>query len=135
MKVTGHCYCGGLAFEAEGEPIFRAQCHCRECQYTTGGGPNMVMAMPEDGFRWTRGEASSYTRPDLEGAVTRMFCPSCGNQLATRSPGLPGGVILRVGTFDDPSVYEGPQMAIFLCDAQPWQTVPEGVPTFERFPG
>lgn len=135
MHVTGHCYCGAVAFEADGEPLFRGQCHCRECQYTTGGGVNTVMAMPEGSFRYTRGEPRTFARSDLEGAVTRAFCGTCGTQLATRAPGLPGAVILRAGTFDDPSLYEGPQMAIYCCDAQPWHSVPEGVPSFDRVPG
>jgi len=135
MKVTGHCYCGELQYEAEGEPVFKGQCHCRECQYTTGGGVNNVMAMPADGFRFTAGTPSTFKRPDLENGVTRSFCGNCGTQIVTEAPGLPGAVILRVGTLDDPSAYEGPQMAIYTCDAQPWHQIPEGVPAFDRAPG
>ena len=38
MKVTGGCYCGALRYEAEGDPIMKGECHCRECQYLTGSG-------------------------------------------------------------------------------------------------
>jgi hypothetical protein len=44
-------------------------------------------------------------------------------------------VILEVGTLDDPSKFEGPQMVIFTLDKQRFHHVPEGVPTFERTPG
>ena len=50
MKLTGGCYCGAVRYEAEGQPLMQAQCHCRECQYITGGSPNMFVAMAPDGF-------------------------------------------------------------------------------------
>jgi hypothetical protein len=36
MKLEGGCYCGTVRYVAEGEPMMKAQCHCRECQYITG---------------------------------------------------------------------------------------------------
>jgi hypothetical protein len=35
---------------------------------------------------------------------------------------------------DDPAVFEGPQIAVNLIDKLPFRHIPEGVPTFERFP-
>lgn len=135
MKVTGHCYCGALRYESEGDPLFKGQCHCRECQYISGGMPVVVMAMPEAGFRWIAGEPRKFSRSDLERPVTREFCGTCGTHLATRAPAMPGAVMLKVGTLDDPSVFGGPQMAIFTCDKQSFHQVPEGIPAFDRMPG
>lgn len=137
MKATGRCHCGALQYElqyeAEGEPLFRG--HCRECQYTTSGGVDSVMAMPADGFRFTRGSPSTFKRPDPENGVTRNFYGNCGTRILTEAPALPGAVILRVGRVDDPSACEGPQTALYSCDAQPWHRIPEGVPAFDHAPG
>jgi len=46
MKFTGGCYCGQVRYEAEGHPLMRGQCHCRECQYISGGSANVIIAMP-----------------------------------------------------------------------------------------
>ena len=53
----------------------------------------------------------------------------------TRNPGLPDGVVIKVGSMDNPEQYPGPQMAIFCMDKQTFHRVPEGVPEYERFPG
>ena len=134
MQVTGGCYCKKIRYESTGEPIARMQCHCRECQYLTGGGPNMFMVVPEDGFTFVEGSPKAFARSDLEAPVTREFCPDCGTHLLTRSPKRPGAIILKVGTMDDPTQYGGPQMAIFACDQQAFHEIPEGVQTFERRP-
>ena len=104
MKVEGGCYCKKVRYEAEGEPRLRAECLCRPCQYFSGGAPNVFMLMPPQGFRYTSGEPRQFKRDDLEKAVTREFCGDCGTHLLTRRPDLPF-VVLKVGTFDDPSQF------------------------------
>jgi hypothetical protein len=133
MKLEGGCYCGKVRYVAEGEPMRKGQCHCRECQFITGGAPNMFLVMPSAGFAYTKGAPKQFTRSDLENPVTREFCPDCGTHMATRPPGRPV-IVVKVGTLDDPKLYGGPQMAIFTIDKQPFHQVPDGVPTFERMP-
>jgi hypothetical protein len=93
------------------------------------------MGMPEGGFTYGKGTPKQYRRADLANPVTREFCSECGTHLLTRTPNLPGAVLLKVGTFDDPSLFGGPQMVIFTIDKQAFHHVPEGVPAFERVPG
>ncbi len=133
MKVEGGCYCGAVRYASEGEPAMKAQCHCRECQYITGGGPNFFMMMPVEGFRYVKGAPKSFTRADLDKPVTREFCGECGTHLATRVPGF-GQVVVKVGGLDDPALFGGPDMAIFAVDQQPFHLVAEGLPVFERLP-
>ena len=135
MKIEGGCYCGAVRYRAEGEPLFRGQCHCRECQYIAGGQSNLSMGMPEVRFAYTHGSAKSFRRSDLDNPVTREFCPDCGTHLLSRAPTLPGAVLLKIGTFDDPAIFGGPQMAIFTAEKQSFHHVPEGIPAFEHLPG
>jgi hypothetical protein len=134
MTVEGGCYCGAVRYEAEGDPVLRLQCHCRECQYISGGSPNVSMVMPEAGFRYTKGTPQTFTRSDLDKPVTRAFCATCGTHLVSRTPNVPGAVIIKVGTMDDPALFE-PDMAIFTIDMQSFHSLPEGKPAFERVPG
>jgi hypothetical protein len=135
MAMTGGCYCGAVRYEAEGEPTFRGECHCRECQYIAGGGPNFFMVVPAASFRYVKGKPKGYSRADLDNPVTREFCEACGTHLTTRTPRRPEGVVLKVGTLDDPKAYEGPQVVMWTADAQPFHVMPEGVRQFSGFPG
>ena len=133
MKLEGGCYCGALRYAAEGNPMMKAQCHCRECQYITGGSPNVFLAMPIAGFSYTKGTPKTFARSDLERPVTREFCANCGTHVVTRPQGFPA-VILKVGTLDDPSQFK-PDLAIYTIDKQAFHQIPPGIPTFERLPG
>ncbi len=135
MTVTGRCYCGDLHYEAAGEPRFKGQCHCRECQYISGGGANYFMIMGAGGFRYTKGEPKTFTRSDLANPGTREFCGNCGTHIVTRSPADTSMVVLKVGTMDDPKQYGGPQAAIWMDDKQPFHLIAEGLMTFPKFPG
>jgi hypothetical protein len=132
MKLEGGCYCGAVRYVAEGDPMLKAQCHCRECQYITGGAPNMFMLMPPDGFKYTRGAPKQFSRSDLEKPVTREFCAECGTHIVTR-PQRPV-VVIKVGSLDDPALFGGPKIAIYTCDKQPFHHIPDDLPAFEKLP-
>ena len=135
MELKGGCYCGALRYQSTGDALFKGQCHCRECQYISGGHPNVVIGMPEPSFTYSKGTAKQFKRSDLADPVTREFCAECGTHILTRSSKLPGTVLIKVGTLDDPSLFGSPMMAIFTVDKQSFHHVPEGVPSFERLPG
>jgi hypothetical protein len=134
MKLEGGCYCGEVRYKAEGEPMMKGQCHCRECQYISGGAPNVIIAMPVQGFSYTKGTPKAFRRKDLDNPVTREFCGTCGTHMVSRAPGFPAAII-KVGTLDDPKAYGNPNMAIFTIDKQIFHHIPEGMPAFERLPG
>ena len=93
-----------------------------------------MMAMQEAELSLTSGEPKTFASDELEKTVTRMCCENCGTAIGTRSRALPGAVIIKVGTMDDPSVFKS-QMAIFTIDSQDFHHIPEGLPAFERTPG
>jgi hypothetical protein len=131
----GGCYCGAVRYSVGGPAMFKGQCHCRECQYITGGGPNVFMVVGPPSFSYTKGAPKTFTRADIPNPVTREFCPDCGTHMTTRAQGG-AMVIVKVGTLDEPAAAYGmPQAAIFLCDKQPFHVVPEGVAQFDKMPG
>lgn len=133
MKFEGGCYCGDIRYEVTSEPKVKSQCHCRECQHISGGGPNYYMLIAAEGFKYTKGEPNTFTRKDLEKPVTRQFCGTCATPIATRIPGF-DMVILKAGSLDDPSLFGKSGSAIYTCDAQPFHHIPEGIPSFDKVP-
>lgn len=133
MAVTGGCYCGEVRYEVDGPQEAAFQCHCRECQYLTGGNANIVVVFAESDFRYTKGLASSFARSDLENPVTRHFCGACGTGIGSRSPSRPNSMIVKVGTLDNPGEYQA-QAAIFTCDRQAYHYIPNNIPSFEKRP-
>ncbi|MGV6801688.1 MAG: GFA family protein [bacterium] len=134
MNADGGCYCGEIRYHISGPPRLKGQCHCRECQHISGGGPNYFMLIANDDFTYTQGTVKSFTRSDLDQAVTREFCGQCGTHLITRRPDM-DMVVVKIGTLDTPALFEAPQMAIFTVDEQKFHMIPKGLPKFEKLPG
>jgi hypothetical protein len=114
--------------------MFRGQCHCRECQYFAGGGANLFMGIAEDAFSYTKGAPKTFQRTDLERPVAREFCGECGTHILTHAPGVPAAVV-KVGTLDEPSRFDGPQFATYTIEKASYHHIPEGCRAFERMPG
>jgi hypothetical protein len=93
----------------------------------------MFVLMPPGGFTYTKGTPKQFSRSDLEKPVTREFCAECGTHMVTR-PRVTPAIVLKVGTLDNPSLFDGPQMAIYTIDKQAFHQIPEGLPAFERLP-
>jgi hypothetical protein len=134
MSIEGGCYCGQVRYKVDGEPVRRGQCHCRECQYISGGSPNVVLVIKAEDFSFTKGQPKEFTRPDLDLPVTRSFCSECGTHILTGRKYAPQVVMLKVGTLDDPSLFVKPDSVIWTSEKQAFHHIPEGVPTFEGFP-
>ena len=135
MEFSGRCYCGNIHYHVAGEPAIKLQCHCRECQYLSGGSVNTTIGMPAAGFKYTKGTPKQFTRADLKAPVTREFCPDCGTQILTRAPhALPNVMLIKVGTMDDPAMFT-PDLAIFTAETQSFHLVPAGIPSFPGMPG
>ena len=133
MSIIGGCYCGHVRYESKGEVQNSIQCHCRECQYITGGSPNLIIVVPEAGFSFTKGAPKGFSRTDLETPVTRFFCDKCGTGFGSISPSRPGSFIVKVGTLDTPEVFI-PDFAIFTCDIKDYHHIPEHLTSFDKRP-
>ena len=133
LRIEGGCYCSTLRYVSEGIPQASIQCHCRECQYITGGNPNVLMIMPLDGFKFVKGEPKTFKKDNITNPMIRLFCETCGTAIGTKNPNRPNSIILKIGTFDNPSIFR-PEIAIFTCDKQNFHYISKNIKAFDKKP-
>src|SRR5207244_13300420 len=101
---TGGCLCSAVRYESEGEPVFSLQCHCRDCQRSSGTAYIAAIRVPASGFRITQGAPKRYVaKADSGNEITRAFCGDFGSPLYVHVSTRPEIIGIRVGQHDDPS--------------------------------
>jgi hypothetical protein len=131
---SGGCMCGAVRYEASAEPLAVATCHCRDCQYASGGGPAIVVVMPKGSVKVTKGSVKSFTKTADNGKpITRQFCTECGTPMFSVPSEAPM-FIVKAGTLDDGSWLK-PSLTLWTSSAQPWAHIDKSAPTFEKQPG
>jgi len=45
-RFTGACLCGRVRYECSADPIFMGNCHCRDCQKSSGGAYEPDIGLP-----------------------------------------------------------------------------------------
>ncbi|HOU89483.1 MAG TPA: GFA family protein [Polyangiaceae bacterium] len=114
------CACGRVRYVCDAEPSVMFNCHCRDCQYATGGAYAPVLMVPAASLRLLGGEPRYFERAFEDGRVmARGFCPDCGTPVFGKRSVAPELIGIRAGTLDDPSWFE-PRMELWTASAQPW---------------
>ena len=134
-NIVGGCLCGAVRYQSEAEPVLTAVCHCRECQKQTSSAFSVLVVLPKDSLR-TEGRALASVRTvgeDTGLTTTRRFCPECGSAIVSAVGATPELEWLKAGTLDDTS-WLRPQMHIWVSSAQPWVSLDDDIPAYERNP-
>ena len=125
--------CGAVRYEASAEPLVVVVCHCRDCQYASGGAPANVVVLPKGSVKITKGKVKDFTKTSDTGKpITRQFCADCGTPMFS-IPTDNQISIVKAGTLDDPSWLK-PSLTIWTKSAQPWAHIDKGIPSFEKQP-
>jgi hypothetical protein len=131
MVITGGCHCGAVRYEAEGEALTHALCHCSDCRRSAGA-PMVAWTMYRlDAVKVTKGAVKVYASSEHG---RRHFCPDCGTGLFyTNVEMLPGIIDIQSATYDDPNAV--PVRAhIQVAERIGWMERAHELPAFERYP-
>ena len=133
-KAEGGCLCGATRYLVEGEPLLAGACHCRDCQYVSGGGPAHVFVFPATAVVITKGAPQAFAvLSDAGRKVSRFFCGDCGTHLFRRGSARPEITIVTAGSLDEPAVYR-PRTHTWTRSAPDWHTIDPRLPRFSCEP-
>ena len=62
--LTGHCLCGSVQYEIDGDVLALMYCHCEECRRATGSSLNTSIFVRRSDCRIVCGDAALYADPD-----------------------------------------------------------------------
>ena len=119
----GGCACGKVRYQATGQPVVHAVCHCRYCQLRTGSAFGVGAYFPNDKVSLRSGDLSHHRYQTQSGNnVTTSFCSACGTTTHWQidSEFLDGKTAIAVGTFDPPSFWFDINREIFLRTKAPF---------------
>lgn len=127
-EITGGCLCGGVRYRATGTPLNARICHCRQCQKAVGAAFNARILYPADQVRLEGPYKTRHSSTDL----LRGFCPECGTSVFTHRVSS-DWIGITVGSLDRPEDFK-PEAHTWISEKQPWLTIADGLPQFQRMP-
>ncbi|MEJ0097923.1 MAG: GFA family protein [Bauldia sp.] len=83
FPVEGGCVCGAVRYKLTGGPRGVYNCHCKDCQRTSGGTGTISMVVPRENVVLLKGEMVAYDKAADSGAscacwAARTAAPRCG---------------------------------------------------------
>lgn len=126
--TEGHCLCGAIQYEYDGEPTLVTHCHCESCRRQTASPVATFVIVPKAALRFTRGHPKEFASSP---GVYRSFCAECGSPMYYRTERRPDLIDLYLGTLSEPAAIT-PQCHVHAVEQLPWFEVLDDLP---RYPG
>lgn len=129
----GGCLCGAVRYRIKAAPRAVVICHCTHCQRASGSAFSVNLLL-EEGDYDQHGETKFFLDHGDSGLPSyRHFCGGCGSPVMTKATNLPGLILVKAGTLDDP---EGlwPQVEIYTDHAAKWHEPVVGATRFAQAP-
>jgi len=133
IKLGGGCLCGAVQYEASGEIIRFAHCHCSRCRKASGTGHATNLILRPASVSWLKGEdrVRRYRLPEAERFAT-CFCAECGSPLPRVVPEMAMAVVPAGSLDDSPGLM--PEAHIFWDSRVHWACPDGGLPVFAEYP-
>ena len=97
--ISGHCECGRVRYEVDGDVEDFSHCHCAQCRRLHGAAYATFAGVSRTKFRYLSGEnnVKAYASSD---ASDRIFCSECGSNILVDYKPEPESLYVCMGTVD-----------------------------------
>jgi len=131
--ARGGCLCGAVSYVIKAKPVRMVQCHCKDCQRSTGTGHISNALFRQDDVEITGATSSYASTADSGSTLTRHFCPVCGGRVFNFNTARVGLISVAVGTLEDSSWFS-PDAVVYTKHRAAWDITRGDVPNFEGMP-
>jgi hypothetical protein len=132
FPVEGGCQCRAVRYRVLAPPLGVYNCHCRDCQRSSGATHSMSMPILRENVQLLHGRLVAYDKAADSGRTVRMLgCAECGTKVWNEPLSSPAMLVLKPGTLDDMS-WAAPAGNIWTASRAPWVAIDE---TLVNFPG
>jgi hypothetical protein len=130
---SGGCACGSIRYVCARAPVAMLNCHCRDCQRSSGAPFASGFIVLASDVEITGTPKTYSVRAGSGSLATRSFCSDCGTPLFARGEAAPEFMSIRFPTLDSPSDFQ-PTLDIWTSSAQPWVSLNQEIPHYPKSP-
>ncbi len=130
--ISGHCECGRVRFEVDGEINDFSHCHCSQCRRLHGAAFATFAGVPRDKFRYVCGETDTkaYASSDSH---DRIFCAQCGSNIMVALSDESDSLYLSMSAIDgDPP--RPPGYHIYVGSKAAWHEITDDLAQYDTEP-
>ena len=119
--ISGHCECGRVRYQVDGEIVDFSHCHCSQCRRLHGAAYATFAGVARDRFRYVSGEADIKVYPSSE-LNDRVFCAHCGSSILVDAKRESEFLYLCMSTVEgDPARPQGYHQ--YVDSKAPWHAI------------
>ena len=130
--IKGHCECGRVVFEVDGEIVDFSHCHCSQCRRLHGAAYATFAGIDRGEFCYVQGEDDIATYVSSASNI-RVFCRHCGSTILVDPQDEPGYLYLSMSALEgDPA--RPPGYHAYVGSKAPWHDIADDLPQYDTDP-
>ena len=133
IPFSGGCACGSVRYLCSGAPLAMINCHCRDCQRSSGAPFASGVLVRVSDVEVVGVPKTHIVRASSGREVTRSFCAECGSPLFARGEAATGVMSIRFPSLDDASGFK-PMLDIWTASAPSWTCLSPDIPHHPQSP-